>query len=142
MAGRKYTERPAVDIENITKESLKIIGIEEIEEGKIQLLTRLIISGIANYYFHYPDTLIKIGFLQFEKTPNKDELFKVTILRNREAGVINAETLWKYYKGELHQEEKFKEILNNFLEGLIAYSQAQEINITQLTSKLQEKRGD
>lgn len=142
MAGRQFRERPPEDIENITKESLKIIGIEGLEEGKIKLLSRLIMSGIANHYFHYPDDLIRMGFLQFEKSPNKNELFKVTILKNKEAGVVNADTLWKYYKGELHQEAKFKEILDNFLEELISYSQTQEINITQLTSRLQKRKGD
>jgi hypothetical protein len=142
MAGRQFRERPPEDIENITKESLKIIGIEDIEEGKVKLLSRLIMSGIANHYFHYPDDLIRMGFLQFEKSPDKNELFKVTILKNKEAGVVNADTLWKYYKGELHQEAKFKEILDNFLEELISYSQTQEINITQLTSRLQKRKGD
>lgn len=142
MAGRQFRERPPEDIENITKESLKIIGIEGIEEGKVKLLSRLIMSGIANHYFHYPDDLIRMGFLQFEKSPDKNELFKVTILKDKEAGVVNADTLWKYYKGELHQEAKFKEILDNFLEELISYSQTQEINITQLTSRLQKRKGD
>ena len=142
MAGRQFRERPPEDIENITKESLKIIGIEDIEEGKVKLLSRLIMSGIANHYFHYPDDLIRMGFLQFEKSPDKNELFKVTILKDKEAGVVNAGTLWKYYKGELHQEARFKEILDNFLEELISYSQTQEINITQLTSRLQKRKGD
>jgi hypothetical protein len=140
MAGRKFIEKPPDILERVTEESLKIVGIENVDEGKIKLLTRLIISGLAYYYFNNPDDLIKIGFLQFEKSPDKNELFKVTILKDKEAGVINAETLWKYYKGELHQEAKFKEILDGFLEGLIAYSQEQEINITQLTSTLQKKR--
>lgn len=142
MAGRKLIEKPPDIIEGVTKESLRIVGLEDIEEGKVKLLSRLIISGIANHYFRNPDDLIKMGFLQFEKSPEKDELFKVTILRNKDAGVINADTLWKYYKGELHQEAKFKEILDNFLEELINYSQDQEINITQLTSKLQKRKGD
>ena len=142
MAGRKLIEKSPDIIERVTEESLKIVGIEDVDKGKIKLLTRLIMSGLAYYYFNNPDDLIKMGFLQFEKSPEKDELFKVTILRDKDAGVINADTLWKYYKGELRQEEKFKEILDNFLEGLIAYSQAQEINITQLTSKLQKRKGD
>lgn len=142
MAGRKFIERSPDIIERVTEESLKIVGIEDVDKGKVKLLTRLIISGLAYHYFNNPDDLIKMGFLQFEKSPDKDELFKVTILRDKDAGVINADTLWKYYKGELRQEEKFKEILDNFLEGLIAYSQAQEINITQLTSKLQKRKGD
>ena len=142
MAGRKLIEKPPDSIEEVTKESLRIIGLEDIEEGKVKLLSRLIISGIANHYFRNPDDLIKMGFLQFEKSPDKDELFKVTILRNQDAGVINADTLWKYYKGELHQEAKFKEILDNFLEELINYSQDQEISITQLTSRLHKRKGD
>lgn len=142
MAGRKFTEKSSEEIERVTRESLKIIGMEDVDEGKVKLLSRLIISGIANHYFHNPDDLIRMGFLQFEKSPDKNELFKVTIIKNSEAGVINADTLWKYYKGELHQEAKFKEILDNFLEDLISYSQNQEINITQLTSKLQNKKGD
>lgn len=142
MAGRKLIEKSPDIIERVTEESLKIVGIEDVDKGKIKLLTRLIMSGLAYYYFNNPDDLIKMGFLQFEKSPDKDELFKVTILRDKDAGVINADTLWKYYKGELRQEEKFKEILDNFLEGLIAYSQAQEISITQLTSKLQKRKGD
>lgn len=142
MAGRKFKEKPPDSIEEVTKESLRIIGIEDIEEGKVKLLSRLIISGIANHYFYNPDDLIKMGFLQFEKSPDKNELFKVTILRDTEAGVINAETLWRYYRGELHQEAKFKEVLDNFLEELIAYSQTQEIDITQLTSRLQKRKGN
>lgn len=142
MAGRKFIEKPPDIIERVTGESLKIVGIEEVPEGKVKLLSRLIISGIANHYFQNPDDLIKMGFLQFEKSPDKNELFKVTILRDTEVGVINADTLWKYYKGELHQEAKFKEVLDNFLEELIAYSQTQEINITQLTSRLQKRKGD
>lgn len=142
MAGRKFIEKSPDIIERVTEESLRIVGIEDVDKGKVKLLTRLIISGLAYYYFNNPDDLIKMGFLQFEKSPDKDELFKVTILRDKGAGVINADTLWKYYKGELRQEEKFKEILDNFLEGLIAYSQAQEINITQLTSRLQKRKGD
>ena len=142
MAGRKLVEKSAEIIEEITRESLKIIGIEDIEDGKIKLLSRLIISGISNHYFYNPDDLIRMGFLQFEKSPEKDELFKVTILRDKEAGVINAGALWQYYRGELHQEAEFKEILYKFLKDLINYSQVQEISITQLTSKLQRRKGD
>ena len=99
-------------------------------------------SGIAFHYFKNPDDLIRVGFLQFEKSPEKSELFKVILLKDMESGVINAETLWKYYKGELRQEAQFKQILDNFLEELIVYSQEQEIDITQLTSSLQKRKGD
>jgi hypothetical protein len=138
---RKFKEREPEILENILKESLTIIGIE-MEEGKMKLLLRLLMSGIAYHYFENPDDLIRIGFLQFEKSPDKDELFKLTLLRDKESGVVNAETLWKYYKGELRQEAQFKEILDNFLEELISYSQTQEISITQLTSSLQRRKGD
>ena len=138
---RKFKEREPDILENILKESLKIIDVD-MEEGKAKLLLRLVISGISNHYFKNPDDLIRVGFLQFEKSPDKDELFKVTLLRNMSEGVINAETLWKYYKGELRQEARFKQILDSFLEDLITYSQEQEISITQLTSKLQKRKGD
>lgn len=138
---RKFTREPPEVLENVLKESLEIIGAE-MEEGKVKLLLRLIISGIANHYFFKPDDLIEVGFLQFCKSPDKDELFRVNIIRNKESGVVNAETLWKYYNGELRQEQQFKGILENFLEELINYSQEQEIDITQLTSKLQKRKGD
>lgn len=138
---RKFTREPPEVLENVLKESLGIIGTE-MEEGKVKLLLRLIISGIANHYFFKPDDLIEVGFLQFCKSPDKDELFRVNIIRNKESGVVNAETLWKYYNGELRQEQQFKGILENFLEELINYSQEQEIDITQLTSKLQKRKGD
>lgn len=139
MAGRKFKEREPEILENILKESLGIIGVE-MEEGKSKLLLRLLTSGIAYHYFKNPDDLIKVGFLQFRKSPEKNELFKVTLLKDKESGVINAETLWQYYKGELRQKAQFKQVLENFLEELITYSQEQEIDITQLTSKLREKK--
>ena len=139
---RKLFEKPPECLENIIEECLRVVGIDNIEKGRAKLLLRLFASGIAYYYFHNPDDLVRVGFLQFGKSPDKDELFKVTILRNQEQGIINADTLWRYYTGELHQEAKFKEILDNFLEDLISYSQSQEISITQLTSKLQKRKGE
>lgn len=136
---RKFNKEPPETLENILKESLKIIGVE-IEEDKAKLLLRLIISGIANHYFFKPDDLIDVGFLRFCKSPDKDELFRVNILRNKESGVINAGTMWKYYTGQLQQEKDFKGILDNFLQELINYSQEQELDITYLTSKIQKKK--
>lgn len=136
---RKFKERPASVLENIVKESLDIMDIE-MGTDKIRLLLRLIVSGIAKHYFISPDDIIKVGFLQFEKSPDKDELFKVTLLRDKNAGVINADTLWKYYKGELKQEAQFKEILEGFLEELINYSQEQEIEIMNITNSIEEKK--
>ena len=139
---RKFIQKPPRLIENIVKESLNIIE-EKMNDDKIRLLLRLVMSGIANHYFKNPDDLIDVGFLRFQKSPDKDELFKVTLLRSQESGVVNANTLWRYYKGELKQEAQFKEILESFLEVLISYSQEQEIDITNLTSRLhKKKKGD
>lgn len=138
---RKFTREPPEILENVLKESLKVIGVE-MEEDKAKLLLRLIISGVANHYFYKPDDLIEVGFLQFCKSPDKDELFRVNILRDKESGVVNANTLWRYYTGQLQQEKDFKGILENFIEELINYSQEQEIDITKLTSKLQKRKGD
>ena len=138
---RKFIERPPEDIEDIVKESLSIIG-EKLNKDKIKLLTRLIISGIAYYYFINPDNVINLGFLTFQKSPDKDELFKVGMIRDIESGVTNAGTLWKYYKGELKQEAQFKEAINNFFRELIDYSQGQEIEITKLTSKIGKRKGE
>ena len=138
---RQFNKAPPETLEDILKESLRVIGVE-MDEGKVKLLLRLIISGIANHYFYKPDDLIDVGFLQFCKSPDKDELFRVNMLRDKESGVINAGTMWKYYTGQLKQEQDFKGILENFLEELINYSQEQEIDITQLTSRLQRRKGD
>ena len=138
---RQFNKAPPETLEDILKESLRIIDVE-MDEGKVKLLLRLIISGIANHYFYKPDDLIDVGFLRFCKSPDKDELFRVNIIRSKESGVINAGTMWKYYTGQLKQEQDFKGILENFLEELINYSQEQEIDITNLTSKLQKRKGD
>jgi hypothetical protein len=136
---RKLTKKPAITIENIMKESISILN-EKMSDDKVRLLLRLAVSGIANHYFKHPDDLIDVGFLRFQKSPDKDELFKVTILRDKKSGVINAEMLWKYYKGELKQEAQFKEILDNFLKELIEYSQEQEINIMNLTNYVEKEK--
>lgn len=138
---RKFNKEPPETLEKILKESLKVIGVK-MKEDKAKLLLRLLISGIANHYFYKPDDLIEVGFLQFCKSPDKDELFRVNIIRSKESGVVNADTLWKYYTGQLQQEKDFKGILENFIEELINYSQEQEIDITQLTSRLQKRKGD
>ena len=137
--GREFKEREEEIIEKIINKSLEIIG-SKFKEGQAKLFLRLIISGIANHYFHNPDDIINVGFLRFEKSPDKNELFKVTIIKNQEAGVVNAETLWEYYSGELKQKQQLKEVLNDFLKELISYSQAQEIDITNLTNSIERKK--
>ena len=93
MAGRKLIEKPPDIIERVVEESLKVVGITDIEESKIKLIARLIVSGLAYHYFNNPDDVIKMGFLQFEKSPVKSELFKVTLIANKDVGVVNADTL-------------------------------------------------
>ena len=136
---REFIKRTDEIFEDITKKSLGIVGIEA-DKNKVKLLIRLILSGIAQHYFYNPDDIIDVGFLQFSKNPDKDELFKVNIIKSVEDGVFNADTLWKFYSGELHQQQKCKEILENFLTDLIEYSQEQEVAITKLTTKLKKKR--
>lgn len=137
--GRVFKEESAEVIEKVIERSLNIIGAE-FNEGQTKLFLRLIMSGIANHYFHNPDDIINVGFLRFEKSPDKNELFKVTIIKNQEVGVVNAETLWEYYNGELKQKQQLKEVLNDFLKELISYSQAQEIDITNLTNSIERKK--
>lgn len=136
---RKFKEEPPEKLEQIMEDCLDIIGVK-LDEVKIKLLLRLIMSGIAYHYFVNPDDLIKVGFLSFSKIPDKDELFKVSIIRDEKSGVKNAETLWKYYKGDIKKEKEIKETLGNFLEDLINYSKEQEKEITKLTSQLEERR--
>ena len=137
---RKREVKSAKILEDIMKECLSILSIEDISDDKVKLLLRLYASGIANKFFLEPDNIIDVGFLRFEKSPDKNELFRVSLKKDVNAGVINATTLWKYYKGELQQEKQFKQILEEFLTDLIQYSEEQEISITNLTSKLQQKR--
>lgn len=137
--GRVFKEESAEVIEKIIERSLNIIGAE-FNKGQTKLFLRLIISGIADHYFHNPDDIINVGFLRFEKSPDKNELFKVTIIKNQEVGVVNAETLWEYYNGELKQKQQLKEVLNDFLKELISYSQAREIDITNLTNSIERKK--
>ena len=136
---REFREQPAEVIEEIIKTSLKILN-SKLDEGQIKLLLRLIMSGIANHYFHNPDDLIDVGFLRFEKSPEKSELFKVTLLKDPDSGVVNAETLWEFYNGDLQRKKQFKEVVNDFLGELISYSKAQELNILKLTSEIDTKK--
>lgn len=137
--GRKREEKEPIILENISEKCFKAIGLD-VSREKSNLFARIFLSGISHYFFFRPDDIVKIGFLKLEKSPEKNELFKVTIQKNLEAGVINADTLWKYYTGELIQESKFKEIIQNFMEELISYSQVQERDITNLTNTIQRKK--
>lgn len=126
-------------LERIVEDCLISVGMDEDTE-KCAILLRLFLSGIGQHFFHHPDDVFEIGFFRIEKSPDKDELFKVKIIRAPAEGVTNAETLWKYYRGEIFQENKFKEVIEGFMKELISYSQEQEVNITKLTSTIEERK--
>lgn len=133
---REIKERESIDIEEIVAECFKRIGVQEAKVEQIALFTRLLFSGISRYFFYNPDNAVNVGYLKFSKSPDKDELFRVHIMRNGKVGIVNADTLWKYYKGDIIHREKIEEVVNSFVNELLDYSQQQEKNITKLTRKL------
>lgn len=133
---RKIKERKALDIENIVEDCFRRIGVTEAKPEQIALFTRLLISGVASYFFYNPDNAVNIGYIRLVKSPNKDELFQAHIVRNGKVGIVNADTLWKYYKGDIIHKEKIEEVVNNFVNELLDYSQQQEKDISKLTRKL------
>lgn len=122
-------------IENIITDTLRKFGIE-LEKDEAALMLRLFLSGISKYFFDEPDTRIELGFMSLQKSPDLDELFSIRIIRNLEEGVVNADTMYKYYKGEIITEKKIKGIVEGFVDELLTYSQEQNKEITLLTSKL------
>ena len=135
--GRKLKKAKKEEIERLIPECLQLVGIKETKEEQVNLLLRLIMSTIGNYFFKQPDNLIEVGFLRFKKNPEKDDLFTVEIIRSKESGIENAETLWRYYTGELNSEKQLKKVIKDFVDELMIYSQNQEEEITNLTRKLQ-----
>ena len=115
---------------------MKRVKIGELKEGRSEWLFRLLISGIAQYFFEKPDNYVDVGFIRFKKNPEKEELFTVEILKDEKVGVVNADTLWRYYTGDLTSEKELKSIIGNFVTELLKYSQNQEEEITNLTGKL------
>ena len=134
---RKFISRKPIDIENIVAECLKRVGITKVSDNQVALLTRLIFSGIANYFFNNPDNKIGMGYIEFMKNPEKEQLFAINLLKNENEGVVNANTLWRYYKGELATEAKLKVVSDEFMQDLLQYSQQQETEINNITRKLQ-----
>ena len=122
-------------IEELVDKALRAIGIEDLDKDKSRLFLRLLFSGLGQYFFINPDDLMDIGFIRLAKNPKKEEIFSVNLIKNPDLGIVNADTLWKYYRGELIQQEKFKELIEGFMEELISYSQEKEMNITELTSR-------
>ena len=133
---REIKEKKAIDIEEIVEECFKRIGVGNAKQEQIALFTRLLFSGIARYFFYNPDNAVNVGYLKFSKSPDIDELFRVHITRNGKVGIVNADTLWKYYKGDIIHREKIEEVVNNFVNELLDYSQQQERDISKLTRKL------
>lgn len=137
---RKFKKASPELIENIVRDSLRVVGLsEEIGSNKIALLTRLIFSGVSFYFFKNPNSIIDIGYIRAQKNPDKDELFAINI--QRDDTVVNAETLWKYYTGELQASKKLKSLLSGFVNELLVYSQIQEMKINELTTKINSKKG-
>ena len=132
---REFTSRNPQDIENIIKECLMRVGVNDISDKQIALLTRLIFSGISEYFYKKPDYKVKMGYMEFMKNPDKEQLFAINLLRNDDVGVVNADTLWRYYKGELATEAQLKNIIDEFVHNLLEYSQAQEQSITEINTK-------
>ena len=126
--------------EALINDSLKRVGANTLDGGKVALFSRLLFSGVANYFFQSPDDLVEIGFLKFKKNPDKNELFAVEITKNEEAGVINADTLYRYYTGELASEKALQKTMDNFVNELLTYSQEQNNSISELTGKLKKRR--
>lgn len=125
---RTIEERPISEIENLFINSFKRAGIKA-TDMQVSLLLRLFLSSVGNYFFFNPDTSYRIGFIEVSKSPDKDELFNVKIIRSPENNIVNANTLWQFYTGDLIREKQLKSLLDTFVQELINYSQAQEISI-------------
>jgi len=125
---RTIEERPISEIENLFINSFKRAGIEA-TDMQVSLLLRLFLSSVGDYFFFNPDTSYRIGFIEVSKSPDKDELFNVKIIRSPENNIVNANTLWQFYTGDLIREKQLKSLLDTFVQELVNYSQAQEISI-------------
>ena len=125
-------------IEQVVRDSLERLGMRATKD-QASLLVRLILSGISYHFYNNPDTQITMGFMTFQKSPDLDELFSLRIIRDLEEKVVNADTLYKYYKGELTTEKKLKDIVEGFVDELLVYSQEQNMKITGLAHTLSTK---
>lgn len=137
---RKFRKVSEIVLVPLIKDSFERVGIEGVTHEKIALVFRLIAGGIASYFFQQPNDLIDVGFLRFKKNPDKNELFAVDIIKDEDAGVVNADTLYRYYTGDLNSERALQNTMNNFVNELLSYSQAQSESISSLTGKLKKRR--
>ena len=135
---RKLVKRDAVDIEKIMANCLEKVGAK-VSKDKYKLFLRLFLSVISYYFFKSPDNIVDVGFIRLKKNPEKTQLFAVEILKDPEEGIVNAETLWRFYRGDLIGEKKLKEIVEGFVDELLIYAQAQETEIQQLTTKINKR---
>ena len=132
---RKVTRRPPSDIEDIFKECLERVGIKRTTINQRALLVRLVFSGIASYFFYNPNVKIRTGYIEFKKNPEKKQIIPINILKSENQGIVNADTLWRYYKGELASEAQLKEVIDEFVHNLLEYAQMQEFNIAEINQK-------
>lgn len=137
---RKLIYKNSEELEKLLDDCLIFTGFKKLSKDIIKLLIRLVFSKIGYYFFLNPDDVINVGFMQVQKSPDKDELFKVKIIRDAKAGVINADTLQKFYNGDLAREKNLKETLTDFLSNLINYAQEQEEEITNSINLMETKR--
>ena len=137
---RKFKKVDESVIIKLTQDSLERVGIEAVSRDKAALALRLILSGIASYFFNSPDDLIDIGFIRLKKNPEKEQIFAADLIKDDNSGVINADTLYRYYTGDLASEEAMKNTMNNFVNELLTYSQSQNNSIIKLTGNLKKRR--
>ena len=138
MVKRIIEEKKVSVLEQIVYDSLHHIGLTDANPSHAALLLILILSGIGQHFFYEPDTNFRLGFIDIRKSPDKDELFTVNIIRSEENNIVNADTLWKYYTGELIKESQLKEVLDKFVHELLLYSQSQEESIMMMADKLKK----
>lgn len=141
MAKRVIEERKISELEKIVLENALRVGID-MTDGQCALLLRLIFSSIGQHFFFNPDTKYRIGFIEIAKSPAIDELFNVSIIRSEQDEILNADLLHKYYTGDLAREKKLKDILDTFVNQLLAYSQEQEISIGMLANNITVKKNE
>ena len=133
----KVTEEVVIAL---LRDSLKRSGLENMRDNNVSLFIRLLFSGLSSYFFRNPDDIIDLGYMRLKKNAEVDELFAVEILRDKEESVVNADTLYKFYKGELISEKEIKKVVEGFANELLSYSEMQNEKISNLTYKLNKRR--
>ena len=137
---RKFNKVSEETIALILKDSLRRAGLSDLPDKNVSLFIRLMFSGLSSYFFRNPDNVIDIGYIRLKKNATIDELFAVEILRSKDEGVVNADTLYKFYKGELISEKEIKRVVEGFANELLSYSEMQNAKISDLTHRLNKRR--